>query len=230
MRMLINQIRNTLSTSLHSLYYFLTRTISPSLTSCFLALFVCVPLSLSLFLSLCLCSSLCVSAPLSLALPLSLSLSAFLSLPLSLSLYLSIYLSLSVPLSVSVPLSLSLSLFLSLSLSHCHPLHLSHSIILSFIQPPILSLASPSLHKTFYSTFIFLLNICIFSSLHTPFSSSLLFYLISYLLFLTSKILATLSDSVAFLDYVTAYIACLSSDRIDGLYTTVGTSILFGGY
>ena len=133
--------------------------------------------------------------------------SLFVSIPLLLSLSLSLFLSLC--------LCSSLSLSLSLSLSHYHPFHLSPSTILFFTQPPILSLAFPSRLSP---------------SLHTPFSSSLLFYLISYLLFLTSKTLATLSDSVAFLDYVTAYIACLSSDRIDGLYTTVGTSILFGGY
>ena len=32
-----------------------------------------------------------------------------------------------------------------------------------------------------------------------------------------------ITDHIAVLDYVTAYIACLSSDRVDGLYTTVGT-------
>lgn len=85
------------------------------------------------------------------------------------------------------------------------------SPFLSFALLHLILRPSPFLH----SSLLFL-----YSSLFPPSPSSFLLFLS----FLTSCPL----DSVVELDYVTAYISCLSSDRIDGLYTTVGKSSVFG--
>lgn len=44
-----------------------------------------------------------------------------------------------------------------------------------------------------------------------------------FIQYLPPSFFLSITESAPELDYVTAYIGCLSSDRADGLYTTVGT-------
>ena len=107
-------------------------------------------------------------------------------------------------------------------------LSLPHSLLFS------LHCLSLSLSISLCLILLFILSLIFYFLLSFPFSTlylySLFYFSISCLLFPHLKNLVYLLESVAFLDYVTAYIACLSSDRIDGLYTTVGTSLLFQEY
>lgn len=108
----------------------------------------------------------------------------------------------------------------------CHVISSNRILTSNALSYPILSFLFLSSHVIS----------CLYTLRHVILSSNILCYLILSSFFQSNRIpssrsmsfipfLRSLSITVSSpeLDYVTAYIGCLSSDRADGLYTTVGT-------